>query len=178
MTTILRQFPFSNQVSTMQVGHETLRVRDHQIIVWVSITVWQSVEWDPQTPRFPAILDTGHTHNFSIQEQHLVRWAGMRPSLLQVLGQLREQDRRVPLYGANVWLHSNRPGERDSFNDEPPFRLELPRGVAIYPDTSANFPRLPLLGLRAIAENGLRLIIDGRNRRVSLRTTRSWWPFA
>ena len=34
----------------------------------------------PTLPRFPAILDTGHNHNFSIRHQHLVNWASIDPA--------------------------------------------------------------------------------------------------
>jgi hypothetical protein len=45
-------------------------------------------------------------------------------------------------------------------------------GIAIYlTDPRLPAPRLPLLGLRAIDENGLRRTINGSGRTVSMSTT-------
>lgn len=51
--------------------------------------------------------------------------------------------------------------------DEP--HRSLPRGIAVYPN-GENYPRLPLLGLRAILSNNLHLAIDGEGKSVNLRT--------
>ena len=47
-------------------------------------------------------------------------------------------------------------------------RLSLTGGISVYP--GGEFPRLPLLGLRALTMNELRLTFDGDGRRVTLRT--------
>ena len=39
-----------------------------------------------------------------------------------------------------------------------------------YPDDGSNDPRLPLLGLRAIIKNKLKLVIDGKRNYVSLNS--------
>jgi hypothetical protein len=49
-----------------------------------------------------------------------------------------------------------------------PFLLALEEGIAIYPDDGSNYPRLPLLGLRAIIKNNLKLVIDGKRKQVTL----------
>ena len=41
-------------------------------------------------------------------------------------------------------------------------------GIVVYPDELG--PRLPVLGLRALAANGLHLTVDGDERQVWLRT--------
>ena len=46
----------------------------------------------------------------------------------------------------------------------------VPDGIAIYPSDDADYPRLPLLGLRAILKNNLKLIIDGQRKHASLRS--------
>jgi len=43
----------------------------------------------------------------------------------------------------------------------------------IYPDDGSNYPRLPLLGLRAIIKNKLKLVIDGKRQHTSL-ASRIW----
>ena len=55
--------------------------------------------------------------------------------------------------------------------DRAPSRLAIDGGIAVFPGGGPNDPRLPLLGLRALADKGLHLTIDGLRRTVSLRTS-------
>ena len=91
MPKILDRLPIPTHDDLVSVRNETVRVRQAEIIVWVSVNVESALGGNPALPHFPAIIDTGHTHNFSIQEQQLVRWAGIRPERLQVLGHVRQQ---------------------------------------------------------------------------------------
>src|SRR5436309_3224171 len=116
-----------------------------------------------------VILDTGHTHSLSLHERHLTEWAGLRPESLAVFAAVRERGQRLSLRAANIWVHPNEPGER-RVSDRPPQFVEAVRGIAVYP--GHDFPRLPILGLRAITENKLVLAIDGRRREATLRTRR------
>jgi len=169
MAKILSRLPIATKDDAVSVREEMVRVKAYEVIVWVSLSVKHVLELARGTPRFPAILDTAHTHNFSIQEQQLIRWASIRPEMLHLVGALRQAGQRVPLHAADVWVHRNQPGERDRLLDVPPQRLILPRGIAVYPSGSA-FPRLPLLGLRALISNRLHLVIDGEHREATLRT--------
>jgi hypothetical protein len=122
-------------------------------------------------PKIPAILDTGNTFGFSIAEEQLLRWCGMRAQSLETLGPILINAQRLNRHSADVWLHPNQPKKRDAFRSALPFRLELRDGIAIYPaDRPVPAPRLPLLGLRAIDENGLRCTINGKRRVVSVST--------
>jgi hypothetical protein len=49
--------------------------------------------------------------------------------------------------------------------------LEVKEGIAVYPHEAANPARLPLLGLRGIVKNSLLLVIDGKRREVTLKTS-------
>ena len=169
MPKILDRLPIPTHDDLVSVRNETVRVRQTEIIVWVSVSVKSALGWNPALPHFPAIIDTGHTHNFSIQEQQLVRWAGIRPERLQVLGHVRQAGQRIPLHAANVWLHHNLRGQQDLLRDEPPYLLKLPRGIAVHSATES-YPRLPLVGLRAILSNRLHLAVDGERQQVTLRT--------
>jgi hypothetical protein len=178
MPAILRQLPIAEAPSALVVGPgDVIAVHSYQVIVWVSVTARKANTLPPGAPRFPAILDPGHSHNFSIQDHHLQRWGRIAASSLRLIRQTRINRVTVPLLAAHVWIHPNRPGQRDRFTDAPPFRLDLARGIAVYPLDTAGGPRLPLLGLRALVENDLHLTIDGKNRRVALRTARRFWPF-
>ncbi len=70
---ILNRLPYSSEPTTINLRGEAVRVRPYQIVVWVSLNLWQVNDWDVRVPRFPAILDTGNNHNFSIRVSHLLR---------------------------------------------------------------------------------------------------------
>ncbi len=152
-----------------------MHVRAYQIVVWVSLNLREVTDWDVRVPRFPAILDTGYNHNFSIRVSHLVRWTGIRREALRSLGAMRDRGNRIPLHAARLWLHRNVRGTGE-VDERDPHQLAVKDGVAIYPDDIG--PRLPLLGLRALTLNRLRCVVDGDRRYVTIRTALPrWWPF-
>jgi hypothetical protein len=177
MPTILRQFPFFEKHTTAAVPRGSVTVRPYQIVVWVSLHPMGRPNLPPSAPRFPAVLDLGHSHNFSITGEHLSGWAGFAPGALRTLGSIRIAGRRVPLVAANVWIHGNQVGQRDAFADRPPFCIQLDSGIAVYPEGTPAVPRLPLLGLRGLRRADLQLHVDCRKCLVSLHTARSFWPF-
>jgi hypothetical protein len=71
--TILRSLPYSDRRTTVIVRGQEEEVKPTQIIIWASITEVGQREFDPVIPRFPVILDTGLSHNFSIKEE-LLAW--------------------------------------------------------------------------------------------------------
>ena len=165
--------PFSENPSEVTVRGDQVLVRGNQIIVWVTLTLQHIDIPNPSAVPFPAILDTGHSHSFSLNERHLVDWAGLRPEALRALSAVRDRGQRLSLRAANFWVHPNESGRRDLQSGESPSLVETPTGIAVFP--GAEFPRLPLFGLRAIAENGLVLKVDGKRREATLRTSRRWW---
>ncbi len=175
MPTLLDRMPFFTHDDEIVVRGERVRLRSNQIILWVSLTRPQVKPANPTAIPFPVILDTGHTHGLALQERHLIEWGGLRPDVLPFLGHARERGQRVPLREVNIWVHPNVRGVRDELAERSPHLVEAQRGIAVYP--AGDFPRLPLLGLRAIAENALTLNIDGAKRTATLRTSLRWWPF-
>ncbi len=163
---VLRQLPFRASPHTVEVAEEEVRVRAYQIVVWVSLSIQDVLAKDAR--RFPAVLDTGHSHNFSIREDQLLPWAGVAAASLAGLGSIVVNRDEVPLRAAHLWVHRNRPGTVELLPKA--FRLEVPQGVAVYLPGSASAPRLPLLGLRALVRSKLRLTVDGDKMSVSLRT--------
>jgi hypothetical protein len=145
-------------------------VRPYQIILWVAIAP-KRVFTDSRRLRFPTVLDTGLNHNCAIRQQQYNGWN--LPSVPR-RGQVRIGRTIVPLLDANLWLYANDAG-RTTVSDREPFLLELPEGIAVYPDDSANPPRLPTLGLRAMLRNKLRVVIDGRKRHLSIYSGQSYW---
>jgi hypothetical protein len=100
---------YYDKPSTLDCQGDTVDVRSYQIIVWVSLG--QGLR------PFPAILDTGHSHNFSISEEHLERWGGRRPDEFAVIGHIWLKNLRLPQIESDLWLRGDKP-----------FRLKLEEG--------------------------------------------------
>ncbi len=171
---ILNRMTYGVEHRAVTARETPLRIKPYQIIVWVSISGAELLEWDSRTPSFPALLDTGNNHNFSIKSSQLIQWAGIQPTLLSVLGGVRERGQRLQRHEASLWLHSNCVGTAEKAAREP-IRLEVDQGIIIYPDNLSAVPSLPLLGLRALTDNQLRALIDGERRQVSIWTKRPRW---
>jgi hypothetical protein len=176
MPTILRNLPFSERPTQARFNERSIPIKADQIMVWVGLTEGEQTEFDPRRPCFPAILDTGLSHSFSVRAEHLIRWAGLDPRWLERAGKVQISEEDVPLYRADVWLHPNARGKRDRAVGIEPFRFGL-KSIAVYPQTMSHAPRLPLLGLRALRLAGLHLTIDGCRCAVTLRTARRFWFF-
>jgi hypothetical protein len=114
-------------------------VRAFQIILPVQILIGGR-----SSQEFPAILDTGHSHNFSMAEQQFRDWVGLA---LRVRGTVRVNKQMVPLVEADLQLGG--------------VLLRMPEGISVYPANAAFAPRLPLLGLRSLVRNNLRVEIHG-----------------
>jgi hypothetical protein len=178
MPSILRDLPFfPEQPEDVKFDGRSIPIRANQIMVWVGITEGEQTEFDPRRPWFPAILDPGFSHNFSMRHEHLIRWAGLDPRWLKRGKEVRINKEVAPLYKADVWLHPNVPGRRDRAVGIEPFRLALDSGIAVYPPTMSSAPRLPLLGLRALRLARLHLTIDCDRCLVALRTPRRFGFF-
>lgn len=177
MTTILRGLPYFDARTVVVVRNREVPVRAQQIVVWVSLADIDQRDLLRGTPRFPAVLDSGFSHNFGIREELLRQWAGIQPAYFPRMGDIRVNNVTAARHDADVWLYRNRPGQRDELEDSPPFRLGLSQGIVVYPADTPNAPRLPVLGLRGLKWTGLRLSIDCDRLRVRLRTRRRFWPF-
>jgi len=178
MPRLLDRVPIPERPIEVVVHGERVRLRAHQIVVWVAITQRLDRPPRPTMAPFPAILDTGHTHSLALQQRHLIDWAGVRPDALRHFGAVRDRDRgrRLELRAATIWAFRNQPGSREQLADRPPVPLGGTPGIAIYPG-GVEFPRLPILGLQAIVDNDLVLVVNGRRREATLRTAYRWWPF-
>ena len=157
--------PYFSEKTTITVQKEVVEVKAFQVIVWVSISTDELLPWDPRTPRLPAILDTGTTHNFALTDAHLRTWAGIHAASLRGLGRMRVESTKATLHGAGLWLHT----------DADPFRLDVYEGIAVF---EGDWPRLPVLGLRALTNSKLQTFIYGDTKQVLIRTRPKWyWPF-
>ncbi len=177
MALVVDRLPFSSRRSTILLGGEEIAVKADQIVLWMSLTEEGASPPVPRSPRFPAVLDTGLSHNFAIREEQLADWAGLYPPLLHMLGHGRLNGRSINVLAADAWIHRNRPGQRDALPDYLPFPLDFTGGIAVYPRGTPDTPRLPALGMRALRLNGLRLLVEGDRCLVSLRTRRRFGVF-
>ena len=153
---ILDRLPIADHPHLIDVRGELVPINRHQIIIWISIN-------DISKP-LPALLDTGHGHNLSISASQLRRGSG---ATLQRIGELEIDRKRVVQYAADVRLHRNIPG-RAGLRKGESCPLEMPQGISVMADEDA--PRLPLIGLRVLVSNKLRLRIDGDRQQVTLKT--------
>ena len=177
MPTIINKLPFSPHGSTVNFRGQSVVVKRHQIIVWVSIAEFGLSTLHPDTLRFPALLDTGCNHNFVILQQRLREWAGIHPQYLPRVHDTRLFGEPAPQFAANIWLHSNEPHQRDRFANRPSFLLEAYPGIVVLPKQGTHHLRLPLLGMRALERANLHVSIDCEHNRVSIRTPRKFWFF-
>lgn len=176
MAVILHDLPFRDQPCKLQVQGREHAILANQIIVWVSLSPESFRTIDQGIPRFPAVLDPGFTDTFLIHAEHLRRFAGLQSRHLVPLNRtMRAPGRQIPLHAANLWMHRNKVGERDRFRGDP-FLLDLHGGIGICGDPDV-YPRLPLLGARALRQYELHLTIDYQKCRVSMRTPRRFWFF-
>ena len=114
-------------------------VRAFQLIVSVRLRVGNQISGS-----FPAVLDTGHSHNFSISEALLRSWTGFS---LPSVRTTRVNGVPVPVALADIELEGH--------------RLRLPDGIAVFPQGHPGITRLPLIGLRALVRNRLKVSIEG-----------------
>jgi hypothetical protein len=125
MPRLLDRMPFPDDQSEVAIRGERVRLRPNQIILWVSLSLQRVNSTNPVAIPFPAILDTGHTHTFSINEHHLIEWAGLRPGMLSALGAIRDRGQRILLRAADIWVHPNERGFRDRLADRPAISSSL-----------------------------------------------------
>lgn len=114
-------------------------VHAYQLIVTVRLCVGNKISGG-----FPAVLDTGHSHNFSISDALLRAWTDLS---LPSVGTTRVNGQPVPLAVADIEVEGH--------------RLRLLDGIAVFPRGHPGITRLPLVGLRALVQNRLRVLIDG-----------------
>jgi len=163
---ILNRLPFFQGPSVVSTPDGIAEVKPYQIVVIVSLAARGLMDLPEGSPRFPAILDTGTNHNLSIRREHFGRWARQQ---LRQRGKVRIRGDDVPLVAGSVWIHPNRPGTRDLAEGQA-IRLEMREGLIVYPENAPNPARLPILVLRALVRNHLKLIIDGKRCAVTLKT--------
>jgi hypothetical protein len=141
------------QPTTVESPTGPVLVRAYQIVLSVRL-----IAADVLSSAFPAVLDTGHSHNFSISSAHLQDWAQMTLRTRRII---RVNGVPEPVADSDLEIGG--------------MRLRLAEGIAVFPKDHPGATRLPLIGLRALVRNGLRVVVDGARRQVSIsRPWRLW----
>jgi hypothetical protein len=163
---VLDRLPIFEQSWSVPTPDGEEEVKPYQIIIAVSITTGNIKELPEDALRIPAILDTGNNHNFAMRERQL-EWS-VSPALPR-MGHVRVNGLIVPLLSAKIWIHPNRKGTVEPSGGAP-LNLVAMEGIIVYPHHIPNPARLPILGLRAIIRNGLKLTIDGAPRELTMES--------
>ncbi|HZU38245.1 MAG TPA: hypothetical protein VFA18_20140 [Gemmataceae bacterium] len=122
MTKILDRLPPLPQSTDDPFEGRHVRVRRGQLLVWTTIGLRGERRIERLSPAFPVLFDTGNNYDFYLHEHRLVNWAGIRPSLLMVLGRRTVNEQvAIPCRAADVWLYPNEAGTYQRAADKPPF---------------------------------------------------------
>lgn len=70
MTKIIDQLPILEKRTFPRFDDKHVKVHSNQILLWVSIHLTGIVQPEQNTPKIPALLDTGNNFDFSIQHRH------------------------------------------------------------------------------------------------------------
>ena len=163
MILLLDRCPVYEEATEVVAPSGPVVVRAYQIVVWVGLSFRGAL-----SRVFSAVLDTGHSHNFSIKQELLESWTGLHPREIPTIGHARLNKQLVELKGISVAIFPNTSGKRDVAQERSAYLLKLPEGVAVHRTSDPLAPRLPLLGMRALVKNRIRTIIDGSRLMVSL----------
>ncbi|MSU79834.1 MAG: hypothetical protein EXS16_17320 [Gemmataceae bacterium] len=171
MPTILRRLPFFSDGASLRIPDgPAVAIKHHQIVIWVGLAPVGNPNPPRDMHRFPALLDTGFNGNFLLREDHLSDWAKttLSESDYNMIGTTLIHGELALTFDADLWIFGNMPGFRDQVSDAPAFRMEFDSGIALCPAHMTRL-RLPLLGLVALRKNGVRVMIDGKRKHVSMR---------
>ncbi len=128
MPLILRNLPYFDEPTSVEVRGQSLSVKRDQIVLWISIAEKGLPKWDSRIPKFPAILDPGCNHNLLVNERQLANWAGIHPGYLPKLTSIRVAGQSVSQLAANVWLHPNVRGRATSIRPSRRFESKTRAG--------------------------------------------------
>lgn len=167
MQNFISQLPFgvvaaNDKTYPLPIGESTYR--DDVIYLWVSITESEEHPPTPESPRFPAIFDTGFNNTAIIERDNLVLWLGADTSdkiLRQSLPGcgLRIANETIQKYDAAVWIWPNVPGSRTPDVKRKAISIMLPDGVAIIEPGSPNRKGVMLLGMKVVRDAQWRIAI-------------------
>lgn len=177
---ILRELPLRRVPEQIGLGDRVYRVRAFQPVAFVSVVVAGVEKHDERLPKFPALIDTGFNGEFAIREEQLREWAGIDPRLLTLMRSGEASRGKCHYLRANLWPYKNVRRSR-ALAQSRPILIEIDGGIQVFPVTNLPTdvrPDMPLVGVKALCTNRLRLVVDGQAASCSLtRRPSRWWPF-
>jgi hypothetical protein len=175
------RLPIARTSTVVPVHGKSVVIHPYQFIAWVGIqSVYPSA--DAIAPlAFPAIVDTGCTSSFIISPHHLRDWCGIEWNQLPLMRSVERKHDSIPVpyRRANVALFKNTTGRRDDFEFTSPVVIEISEGIAVFGDgipvgvdatRRLKAPRLPLLGMRTLASQGLRMELNSASMTCTLES--------
>jgi len=119
---------------------------------------------------FSALLDTGCNHHFSIRQEDLKEFTTLNPNDLGPPRESPVNEISTPFHDASLWIHYNASYGSADLSKEPPFHIELSRGIAVHRLGEKKDYWLPILGLRALEAGKLKVHIDCEKGLLTLGT--------
>jgi hypothetical protein len=152
-----------NVIPERGLGLESVEVRRPKIIVGISLTPDLITTFSDTSLVFPAILDTGCNTGFEIDEQHLELWTGTSKKLFNyIIRHDRPGGRSYVTRSANIWLHLEPYAGPRFVGPRMPFLLMRTDEITVMDRSGGEpYPRFPLLGLQALIDNHLQVMVDG-----------------
>jgi hypothetical protein len=152
-----------NVISEHGRGLVAIEVKQPKIIVGISLTPVSVTQFPTSALVFPAVVDPGCNSTLEIDERHLFSWNGTIKKRFDFLERRDRPGRRAyEFWMANIWLHFEPYTGPRFIGPKKPFHLMGTDQIAVMdPSTVEPDPRFPLLGLQALVENNLKLLIDG-----------------
>src|SRR6266478_1488355 len=118
MAAIIRGMPLADG-SDLTLDGRSYRPRHRRPVVSVSIAEKGATDHDPRLAILPAVVDTGFNGGFAIRLEQLVKWAGYDARSLQTLRFMNSARGLIEHVEANIWLHRNVPGNRETLRENP-----------------------------------------------------------
>jgi len=148
-------------VSLLNPVIEKIDAKPPKLFVGISLTPASVKSYHPSFWIFPAVLDTGLNKAFDIAEDQLISWTNTPK---KKFGLIKRRDKVMKPYdirAANIWLHRYPYAGPKFVGPDPPVHLSNSDEIRVMDRTPSGDPdpRLPLLGLEALIENGLTLNI-------------------
>jgi hypothetical protein len=175
----VREMPFSNKKRKESILSVEVEIFAYEPVVWVSLTRAEITILPENAPKFLAIVDTGNTVAFNIQEDHLTAWAQLKAVDLPFagpLGKVSDASGRIAKLArrqARIWLHPYPEGTGLAPRD-----LQVVGGILVYESPQAGHlpltipqligPHLPLLGARAFFPTNLGVSVNYRRLHVTI----------
>lgn len=139
----------------------SIAIKSLQPVVWISVAAPQVLDLPANSLRFPAVVDTGFNQTLLIQDWHLESWGGVKLSDLQIFpGETaRHGNQAWPFRIADIWLHAHPLNPSPAEPSGEPYCLETHPRILVVTESERR-QRLPVLGMRALAWNRIRLRLD------------------